>query len=84
MANLKPARPVSTADMAACNKVADQAVNDPERRQQQNGTLVGATSSGFAGVFIVSMIQSANDSAVNDAAVNQCLARRGYKMKAAS
>jgi hypothetical protein len=84
MASMKPVGAVSKSDQAACAKLAERAVNNPERRQSQTSTLAGASGSGFVGALVVSLVQSADDSSVNDAAMTQCLAKRGYTMKPAS
>lgn len=78
---LEPTRAVAKRDAAACSKVADSAVNEPNRRNNQTAAAIGTTiGAGLIGLVVISAAQSADDKAVENKATADCLSRRGYKM----
>lgn len=79
--DLVPNRHVNKRDMDACDKVAENAANEPSRRQQQ-ATNAGTAFAlaGLSGMMVTAAVQGAQDSGVEMQARNACLAKKGYKM----
>jgi hypothetical protein len=79
--DMTPTRAVAKKDMAACSQVADRAVNDPARKNQQTAVVVGsAIGAGLIGLVVAAASTSNDDKVVEAKTRNHCLSRRGYKM----
>lgn len=79
--DLTTTRTVSKRDMDACSHVADKAVNEPNRLNNQTAVAVGSTiGAGLVGLAVAAAANSHDDQVTGAKARNDFLARRGYKL----